>query len=99
LLVLPLISSFIAILLIVYSLKKGQQKAFGEASIDDIEKIKSDKFEHIYGLSIMMYTAKDALEHNLSIVEKRAKNLSSATNFTLLSIGGLISLCCDYLKS
>ena len=89
-LLIPFFFSFFAILLIVYSLKKGQTKSFGEADINKIEQLASDKFEHIHGLSIMMYTAKDALEQNLIIVAKRAKNLSGAITFTLVSLLALL---------
>jgi hypothetical protein len=79
--------SFFAIYIIIYSLKKGQIKYFGEANIEDVESLKDDQFEHIRGLSLMMFTAKDALEKNLNIVQTRAKKLSYATTFTLLSLG------------
>lgn len=77
--------SFFSLLLILYSLKTGQVKSFGQANIDEIENF-SDEFERISGISFMMFATREAFEHNLNIIERRAKKISKATTFTLVSL-------------
>lgn len=78
--------SAFAILIIIYSLKKGRRKAFGQSNVRDLEKIKQDKFEHIRGINHIMRTTEEAFYRNLSITEERAKYLSGATTATLISL-------------
>jgi hypothetical protein len=93
----PFLLSFIAILLILFSLKDGKQKSFGTPPFDDIENIKEDEWMKFQGLINMSKAHKFAFDHNAKIVETRASKISYATNLLISSVISIFIVVLLYL--
>lgn len=89
-LALPFTFSFVAILLILFSLKDGRDKAFGTPLLSEIDKIPQDENERIQALYDINTCLDKAFKINIDAVKKRAAKIAKATNFTIYST---ISIC------
>ncbi len=78
--------SFLAVLLLLYSLIEGNTKALGAPNTSSIEEVESDQYEHIRGLIVLIQNTKAALDHNKAIVERRALYVSKASRMTFSSL-------------
>jgi len=85
----PFMFSFLGIFVTLKGLKAGRIKAFCHPVAEAIENIKPDQYEKINGLIQMISAARKAFEKNENAVEMRAKAISSATNFTIMSVGSI----------
>ena len=84
--IIPFILSFIAILIILLSLKGGRDKTFGSPDLFTIENIKDDKDEKVNGLIEMNNSFKLAFDSNSKLINKRGSKISKSITATISSI-------------
>jgi len=82
----PYFFSFMAIIILLLSLKDGRVKAFGTPNISNFENIKPNKWAKSQGLTNINKSLKQAFDINSRIVAKRGKKIAQAINFTIASV-------------
>jgi len=82
----PYTFSFMAIMILLISLKDGRVKAFGTPIINDFEDIEPNKWAKSQGLANINRSLKEAFDINSGIVIKRGEKIAQAVNFTILSV-------------
>ena len=82
----PYLFSFLAIIILLLSLKDGRVKSFATPPMKIIEDIEWNKWTKIDALTKINKATKDAFDINSKIIITRGKKIAKATNFTILSI-------------
>ena len=82
----PYFCSFMAIIILLLSLKDGRVKAFGTPNINNFENIQPSIWAKSQGLTNINNSIKQAFEINSNIVAKRGKKIAQAINFTITSV-------------
>ncbi len=82
----PFLLSFVAIFIVLLSLKSGRSKTFGAPSVEQIEKIEDNIWTKTQALVDINNSIIQAFDENSKIVQNRAKKISCATNLTILSM-------------
>ncbi len=82
----PYTFSFMAIMILLISLKDGRVKAFGTPSMNSLEDIEPNKWAKSQGLANINHSLKKAFDINSVIVIKRGERIARAVNFTILSV-------------
>lgn len=87
----PFIFSFLAILIILLSLKDGRVKYLGSPSIKDIENISITKAKNkkVLGLIAMNESIYHATERNFDSVKKRGAKIGKAITLTIISMASI----------
>ncbi len=82
----PYFFSFMAIIILLLSLKDGRVKAFGTPNINNFENIQPNIWAKSQGLTNLNNSIKKAFDVNSDIVAKRGKKIAQAINFTIASV-------------
>jgi hypothetical protein len=82
----PYFFSFMAIIILLLSLKDGRVKAFGTPNISDLENIQPSIWAKSQGLTNINNSIKQAFDINSNIVAKRGRKIAQAINFTIASV-------------